>query len=217
MTCGWRSKTQPNASPPAAISGPMRHCARRSVSTALVARVGDAQVRRRMDIGIAALRVGAGEICINPLGALSFESAKFVVAHESLHTGLCHSSRREGRDPCRRCRHAAAGPDANTSGHHRRACGRVDVDFFSGPKTDRHLPRTRRGIARAQGTLRGEPQGTLVRPLSSPGDRRVGRGGVRAQVVQSFFSRSMNAGLRKIFSRPILCSRRMPIAVSSLR
>ena len=41
--------------------------------------------------------------------------------------------------------------------------------------------------------------------------------GVRAQVVQSRFSRSMNAGLRKIFSRPTLCSRKMPIAVSSLR
>lgn len=44
------------------------------------------------------------------------------------------------------------------------------------PQADRHLPRARRGIARAQGTLRGEPQGALVRPLNFPGDRRLGRG-----------------------------------------
>jgi len=61
--------------------------------------VEDADVCRRMDIGIAAIHVGAGEIYINPLRALSLESAKFVVAHEILHAGLCHSSRRQGRDP----------------------------------------------------------------------------------------------------------------------
>ena len=41
--------------------------------------------------------------------------------------------------------------------------------------------------------------------------------GARAQIDQSRFSRSMNARLMKIFSRPILYSRKMPIAVSSLR
>ena len=61
--------------------------------------VEDAEVCRRMNIGIAAIHVGAGEIYINPLRALSLDSAKFVVAHEILHAGLGHSSRRQGRDP----------------------------------------------------------------------------------------------------------------------
>jgi HsdM N-terminal domain len=34
---------------------------------------------------------------------------------------------------------------------------------------------------------------------------------------QSRFRRSMNAGLRKTFSRPILCSRRTPMSTSVLR
>jgi len=61
--------------------------------------VEDPQVCRRMDISIAAIHVGAGEIYINPARALSLEQAKFVVAHEVLHAGLCHTSRRNGRDP----------------------------------------------------------------------------------------------------------------------
>jgi predicted metal-dependent peptidase len=61
--------------------------------------VEDAQVCHRMDIQVAAIHVGAGEIYINPARALSFECAKFVVAHEVLHAGLCHSARRQGRDP----------------------------------------------------------------------------------------------------------------------
>ncbi len=61
--------------------------------------VEDAQVCRRLDIAIAAIHVGAGEIYVNPLRGLSLEQAKFVVAHEVLHAGLCHSSRRNGRDP----------------------------------------------------------------------------------------------------------------------
>jgi predicted metal-dependent peptidase len=60
--------------------------------------VEDAQVCRRMDIQIAAIDVALGEIYINPARGLSFECAKFVVAHEALHAGLCHSSRRQGRD-----------------------------------------------------------------------------------------------------------------------
>ena len=61
--------------------------------------VEDGQVCRRMDIAIAAIHVGAGEIYINPARGLSLEQCKFVVAHEVLHAGLCHSSRRQGRDP----------------------------------------------------------------------------------------------------------------------
>lgn len=61
--------------------------------------VEDAQVCRRMDISIAAIQVAAGEIYVNPARGLSLEQCKFVVAHEVLHAGLCHSSRRNGRDP----------------------------------------------------------------------------------------------------------------------
>ena len=61
--------------------------------------IEDAEVCRRLDIRVAAIHVGAGEIYINPARGLSLEQAKFVVAHEVLHAGLCHSSRRRGRDP----------------------------------------------------------------------------------------------------------------------
>jgi predicted metal-dependent peptidase len=60
--------------------------------------VEDAEVCRRMDIRIAAIHVGAGEIYVNPACGLSLEQSKFVVAHEILHAGLCHASRRHGRD-----------------------------------------------------------------------------------------------------------------------
>jgi predicted metal-dependent peptidase len=61
--------------------------------------VEDIEVCRRLDISIAAIQVRTGEIYVNPARALSFEESKFVVAHEVLHAGLCHSSRRNGRDP----------------------------------------------------------------------------------------------------------------------
>lgn len=61
--------------------------------------VEDIEVCRRMDIQIAAIQVSTGEIYINPARGLNLENAKFVVAHEVLHAGLCHSSRRKGRDP----------------------------------------------------------------------------------------------------------------------
>lgn len=61
--------------------------------------VEDIEVCRRMDIQIAAIQVSTGEIYLNPARGLSLEGAKFVVAHEVLHAGLCHSSRRKGRDP----------------------------------------------------------------------------------------------------------------------
>ena len=60
--------------------------------------VEDAQVCQRMDIFIAAIHVGSGEIYINPARQLGLEQSKFVVAHEVLHAGLNHASRRKGRD-----------------------------------------------------------------------------------------------------------------------
>lgn len=60
--------------------------------------VEDAEVCARMDISIAAVQVSTGEIYINPRRALSLPEAKFVVAHEVLHAGLNHSSRRQGRE-----------------------------------------------------------------------------------------------------------------------
>lgn len=61
--------------------------------------VEDMEVCHRLDIQIAAIQVSTGEIYINPARHLGIEAAKFVVAHEVLHAGLCHSSRRNGRDP----------------------------------------------------------------------------------------------------------------------
>ncbi len=61
--------------------------------------VEDAAVCDRMDISIAAVLISTGEIFINPRRQLNLEQAKFVVAHEVLHAGLNHSSRRRGRDP----------------------------------------------------------------------------------------------------------------------
>ncbi len=61
--------------------------------------VEDADVCERMSIHIAAVQISTGEIYINPRRQLGLEQAKFVVAHEALHAGLNHSSRRQGRDP----------------------------------------------------------------------------------------------------------------------
>lgn len=61
--------------------------------------VEDAEVCERLRISIAAVQISSGEIYINPRRQLGIEQAKFVVAHEVLHAGLNHSSRRQGRDP----------------------------------------------------------------------------------------------------------------------
>ncbi len=60
--------------------------------------VEDTAVCRRLDISIAAIQVATNEIYINPNRALTLEQCKFVLAHEVLHAGLCHASRRQGRD-----------------------------------------------------------------------------------------------------------------------
>ncbi|WP_119157758.1 DUF2201 family putative metallopeptidase [Caldimonas tepidiphila] len=61
--------------------------------------VEDVAVCQGMQIGVAAIHTGLGEIYVNPLARLNLEQAKFVLAHEALHAGLCHASRRQGRDP----------------------------------------------------------------------------------------------------------------------
>ena len=60
--------------------------------------VEDAELCQRLDIGIAAIQISTGEIFINPRRQLGLEQAKFVIAHEVLHAGLNHASRRHGRD-----------------------------------------------------------------------------------------------------------------------
>ncbi|MBR1593126.1 MAG: hypothetical protein IJ666_09000 [Ruminococcus sp.] len=51
------------------------------------------------DIEIAAVDVTVGKIYVNPSAGLTFEEWKFVLAHEYLHAGLQHHTRRNGRDP----------------------------------------------------------------------------------------------------------------------
>lgn len=61
--------------------------------------VEDHQVCQRMQVSVAAVDVVAGEIYVNPAAGLSLEETRFVLAHELLHVGLRHASRRQGRDP----------------------------------------------------------------------------------------------------------------------
>jgi len=61
--------------------------------------IEDAVVCQRLGIAIAAIDAEAKELFIAPAAALSFEEAKFVLAHELLHVGLRHEARRRGRDP----------------------------------------------------------------------------------------------------------------------
>lgn len=61
--------------------------------------VENAAVCQRLGISVAAVDAEAQEIFVSPGAALDLEEAKFVVAHELLHVGLRHESRRRGRDP----------------------------------------------------------------------------------------------------------------------
>jgi predicted metal-dependent peptidase len=61
--------------------------------------VEDPQVCQRMQITVAAVDEEAQEIYINPSAGLHEEGSRFVIAHELLHVGLRHQSRRRGRDP----------------------------------------------------------------------------------------------------------------------
>lgn len=61
--------------------------------------VEDALVCSRLDVSIAAVDERSKEIFVNPAAGLGEQEARFVLAHELLHVGLRHASRRRGRDP----------------------------------------------------------------------------------------------------------------------
>lgn len=58
----------------------------------------DAEQNQRYGIRVAAIDVGARRIWINPAAGLKPDECLFVLAHELLHAGLQHASRRRGRD-----------------------------------------------------------------------------------------------------------------------
>ncbi|MGR8934583.1 MAG: vWA domain-containing protein [Gammaproteobacteria bacterium] len=58
----------------------------------------DPRICRQYDIQVAAIDVGARTIWMNPAAGLAGGEALFVFAHELLHAGLNHASRRRGRD-----------------------------------------------------------------------------------------------------------------------
>lgn len=59
----------------------------------------DPRVCQLHDIRVAAIDVGSRTIWINPAAGLNEAECLFVFAHELLHAGLNHASRRRGRDP----------------------------------------------------------------------------------------------------------------------
>ncbi len=59
----------------------------------------DVRLCQQYDIRVAAIDVGARRIWVNPTAGLSDDECLFVFAHELLHAGLNHASRRRGRDP----------------------------------------------------------------------------------------------------------------------
>jgi len=61
--------------------------------------IEDPQVCHRMQISVAAVDEEAQEIYLNPSAGLYEGGARFVIAHELLHVGLRHQSRRMGREP----------------------------------------------------------------------------------------------------------------------
>jgi len=58
----------------------------------------DLRTCQRYDVQVAAIDVGARRIWMNPAAALDDDECLFVFAHELLHAGLNHASRRQGRD-----------------------------------------------------------------------------------------------------------------------
>lgn len=59
----------------------------------------DIQLCNQYEIRVAAIDVGARRIWMNPAAGLAESECVFVFAHELLHAGLNHASRRRGRDP----------------------------------------------------------------------------------------------------------------------
>jgi predicted metal-dependent peptidase len=60
--------------------------------------IEDASLCQRMGISIAAVDAEMREIYVNPHAQLDDEESRFVIAHELLHVGLSHHTRRQGRD-----------------------------------------------------------------------------------------------------------------------
>jgi predicted metal-dependent peptidase len=61
--------------------------------------IEDIDLCQKMDISVAAVHIELQEIYINPAAGLTEPECKFVIAHEILHAGLRHDTRRQGRDP----------------------------------------------------------------------------------------------------------------------
>lgn len=60
--------------------------------------IEDIRLCQSYDITIAAIDVSAKRIYLNPGVSLSAQELRFILAHELLHAGLNHSSRKRGRD-----------------------------------------------------------------------------------------------------------------------
>ncbi|BAZ83701.1 peptidase [Sphaerospermopsis kisseleviana CS-549] len=61
--------------------------------------IEDPLICQRLEISVAAIDVENKQIFINPAGGLTNEEYRFVMAHELLHAGLRHDTRRQGREP----------------------------------------------------------------------------------------------------------------------
>jgi predicted metal-dependent peptidase len=61
--------------------------------------IEDPVICQRLEISVAAVDAQSQEIFINPAAGLDEQEFRFVMAHELLHVGLRHDSRRQGRDP----------------------------------------------------------------------------------------------------------------------
>jgi predicted metal-dependent peptidase len=61
--------------------------------------IEDHTICHRLDISVAAVNAQTKEIFLNPLAGLTDLELRFVIAHELLHVGLRHDTRRQGRDP----------------------------------------------------------------------------------------------------------------------
>lgn len=61
--------------------------------------IEDRELCQKMNITVAAVDAEMQEIYLNPVASLTKEECKCVIAHELLHVGLRHNTRRQGRDP----------------------------------------------------------------------------------------------------------------------
>ncbi len=61
--------------------------------------IEDPELCRQFDVTVAMVDMTAQEIFLNPGAGLTAAQWRFVIAHEMLHVGLRHDTRRQGRDP----------------------------------------------------------------------------------------------------------------------